>query len=148
MPYINLGSYINSVFGENTNHHRLKKQTNTKPINSPQTLESKFRYWPSLIKSLPVCVSMRVSVFQECLFWKTGISESRCYCQNAAEQRSFICRRFHAKQIFSLQAYALGFWSDHRSINITGLLCVCVCVFKNVFARCEPAKFFPLTLNF
>lgn len=37
-----------------------------------------------------------------------------------------IYQRFHAKQIFSERQHALAFWLNHRSINITGLLCVCM----------------------
>lgn len=33
---------------------------------------------------------------------------------------------FHAREVFSERHCAWGFWLDHRSINITALLCVCM----------------------
>lgn len=43
-------------------------------------------------------------------------------------------RCFNARQLFSERRWALGFWLDHRSINITELLCVCMMWTSNVLS--------------
>lgn len=104
-----------AVFREIIGHQR--------PLNAiPSTLQS-------LTKSSPVFVSKQSNMLREHLFWTTGISERRCHCKNAAQNNStylsmLSCKT--AKQIFTQRQHALGFWLDHRSINITGLLCVCM----------------------